>query len=111
MNFMRYIGIQWISKPSGNCPVQADGYFLNHYFYFRSRWSRATIEFAECKFAWQRDDLERVILLKSYKDSYVAGWISNRYATYLIYKGCFLFSIYLLKSKIKKICKSLKLTH
>ena len=36
---------KWIYKPSGQCPVQADGAFLNHKFYFRARWDEANIEF------------------------------------------------------------------
>lgn len=34
---------KWEYKPSGNCPVQAEGWFLNYYFYFRARWSSVTI--------------------------------------------------------------------
>ena len=36
---------RWIYKPSGNCPVQAEGYFLGYFFYFRARHEFATIEF------------------------------------------------------------------
>lgn len=39
--------IKWKNKPEGNCPVQAEGYFMNHYFYFRARYEEATIEFAK----------------------------------------------------------------
>ena len=36
---------EWIYKPNGNCPVQAEGYFLGYFFYFRARHEFATIEF------------------------------------------------------------------
>jgi hypothetical protein len=39
--------IKWKYKPAGNCPVQAEGWFLGHYFYFRARGEWAIIEFAK----------------------------------------------------------------
>ena len=38
--------IKWKHKPSGNCPVQAEGWFLGYYFYFRARGNEAIIEFS-----------------------------------------------------------------
>jgi hypothetical protein len=106
---MKYTGIQWIYKPIGNCPVEAEGYFLNYYFYFKSRYNESTIQFAESKLAWYYDNIEKSICIKLYQNPFSAGWISEKKSILLIYKGCFLFSIYLLKNKIKSICKLLKL--
>ena len=51
--------IKWISKPHGACPVQAEGYFMGHYFYFRSRWQTTSIEFAKTEQDWQS---ERIVV-------------------------------------------------
>lgn len=106
---------KWRHKPNGNCPIQAEGKFLGYNFYFRSRWSTATIEFydgdvdyfsSECGF-------NKIILLCKTKDAFAAGWFEHNYCTYLIYKGCIMFTGYLLiniiKSKTKKLCKRLGL--
>lgn len=84
--------IKWKYKPSGQCPVQAEGWFLNHYFYFRSRWSRATIEFAYSEKAWERNSLEAFYVLKQ-TQAPKAGWFSHKLCYWLIIWGCFLFLI------------------
>lgn len=74
---------KWIYEPIGNCPVQAEGYFLGYYFYFRSRHTQATIKF-------YKDDNYKSFILKT-TPSHRAGWLSKRYCKWLIFKGCFLF--------------------
>jgi hypothetical protein len=93
---------KWKNKPSGQCPVQADGYFMGHYFYFRSRWTVADIEFANTKGSWWRNDLKAYFELAFTKE-YQAGWLSHRKCKWLIYRGCYKFAIFLLKNKYKKL--------
>lgn len=92
---------KWIHKPKGSCPVEAEGKFLNHYFYFRARWSWIMIEFAETEDDWKKDDLEVAFLLKSTAE-YDAGYTKISECKWLIYKGCSKFAFYLLTKKIKK---------
>lgn len=94
--------IKWIHKPSGACPVQAEGYFLGHYFYFRSRWSVARIEFAKTEECWKKDNLTASFDLYHTKDTFAAGWLSERFCTKLIYKGCLKFSWFILKRLVIK---------
>jgi hypothetical protein len=74
------------------CPVQAEGHFLGHYFYFRSRWSTASIEFAETEEHWEKSQTVRCYALKRY-ESPAAGWISAREAGWLIAAGCFMYIV------------------
>lgn len=87
---------KWKYKPSGQCPVQADGQFLNHKFYFRARWDEAYIDFLKTEYDGISFTLKKT---KMYK----AGWLSHRKCKWLIYKGCFKFAIFLLKNKFKKL--------
>ncbi len=81
---------KWESKPSGNCPVQSNGWFLNYYFYFRSRGETASIEFYNDKGDYYYDEpLKRFILKRT--NAYEAGWLSNRLCKFLILKGCLMF--------------------
>ena len=82
--------IKWIYRPSGNCPVQAEGYFKGKNFYFRSRWSRATIEFANSEKDWDDSNiLKRYVL---FEDKYHgAGWMPKWMAYVCIYKGVFYY--------------------
>ena len=85
--------IKWKSKPEGNCPVQAEGYFMNHFFYFRARYEEATIEFAETYGDWLCFNVEKdYSLLKT--PPYKAGWLTKQKCRLLIYKGCFKFFIW-----------------
>jgi len=99
--------IKWENKPKGIYPIEANGYFLNYYFYFRARWSWVMIEFAKTKEDWEKDDLELAYLLKTTAE-YKAGYISNSLSKRLIYKGCLRFAFYLLSEKIKGLIKNNK---
>lgn len=81
---------KWIYKPSGNCPVQAEGYFLGYYFYFRARHTQATIEFYKDETFFYKNNYIKRFILKTTPE-YRAGWLSKRYCKWLIFKGCFLF--------------------
>ena len=81
---------KWIYSPSGYCPVQAEGYFLGFYFYFRLRWSRATIEFSKSELDWQKDSILKTYVLSTTNYG-KAGWLNHNYAKWLIYKGCLKF--------------------
>ena len=81
---------KWEHKPSGNCPVQAEGWFLNYYFYFRARGTKATIEFYKDKGDFYIDEPIIGIELKE-TEEYQAGWLSKEVCTKLVYKGCFYF--------------------
>ncbi len=83
--------IKWIYKPIGNCPVQAEGHFMSHYFYFRSRWETASIEFSENFMDWETDKIVKKYVLHRTK-SFEAGWLSKTFCTFLIWKGCFRFA-------------------
>lgn len=86
--------IKWKHKPSGNCPVQAEGYFINYYFYFRSRWNTATIEFSKTQAGWDNDLIHARYVLANV-GTYEAGWLPKWRCMLLIWKGClkFLFKI------------------
>ena len=85
--------IKWINKPSGNCPVQADGYFMNHYFYFRARWDEVTIEFAKTYSDYLSfKGIKYFLLFETF--TYKAGWLPKWKCRLLIYMGCFKFFIY-----------------
>jgi hypothetical protein len=83
---------KWDDEPGGLCPVQAEGTFLGHHFYFRSRYETASIEFSKTREDWEEDRLVRRYRLKTYP-AWAAGWISTTEAKILIYKGLFLFFI------------------
>lgn len=85
---MKNLIIKWIYTPRGNCPIQAEGYFLNHYFYFKARYETAFIEFCKSEEAWERDLIDtRYTLLTT--DPYLAGWLPLWQCRLLIWKGCF----------------------
>ena len=82
--------IKWKYKPAGNCPVQAEGWFLGHYFYFRARGEYATIEFSKSEDYHNRNKIyKRYILTKT--EEYMAGWLPKWKCKLLIYKGCIKF--------------------
>jgi hypothetical protein len=82
--------IKWIYRPSGNCPVQAEGYFMGKYFYFRSRWSTASIEFADSPLDWSKVmPIKKYILFEDKKLG--AGWMPKWMAYLHIYKGCLMY--------------------
>jgi len=79
--------IKWKYKPVGNCPVQAEGWFLGHYFYFRARGEHATIEFSKSEEANVLSAF--YVLIKT--EEYMAGWLPKWRCKLLIYKGCLKF--------------------
>jgi len=82
--------IKWKYKPNGNCPVQADGWFLGYYFYFRARWNTATIEFSKTEAGWDNDLIHaRYTLLHTLP--LAAGWLPKWKCRLLINLGCLLF--------------------
>lgn len=88
--------IKWYYKPSGNCPVQAEGWFMGKYFYFRSRGERAYIEFYNSKVVFDAvfdglfiEPITRIVVHTT--EEHMAGWLSHRFCTFLVYKGCFKF--------------------
>lgn len=83
--------IKWKYKPSGNCPVQAEGWFMGYYFYFRSRWDTARIEFAKTDRDWYDDKHVAVYKLLHTTDRLEAGWLPKWKCRLLINIGCFLF--------------------
>lgn len=84
--------IKWKYKPSGNCPVQAEGWFMGYYFYFRARWSKATIEFSKTEAGWENELIHaRYVLLDTGDDPYAAGWLPKWACRILIWKGCLRF--------------------
>lgn len=89
--------IKWIRKPEGVCPVQAEGYFMKHYFYFRSRYSQATIEFTRTETDWEYGRTAAEYVLYTTKEEYEAGWLPKWICRLLIWKGCLMF---MLKRKI-----------
>ena len=94
--------IKWIYKPSGACPVQAEGYFLGHYFYFRSRGSAARIDFAKTEECWEKDNLIASFDLYHTESLVGAGWLDKKFCVWLIYKGCLKFSWFILKRLVIK---------
>ena len=96
--------IKWKYKPSGNCPVQAEGHFMGWYFYFRSRHSTATIEFSKTEAGWDNDLIHgRYVLYKTVDP--MAGWLSHTKAKYLIWWGCLRFFFKINKNKLVKYKK------
>lgn len=87
---------KWIYPPSGNCPVQSEGYFMNYYFYFRARGSRATIEFYKNQDDYENFWGEREVYFKVLKETepFFAGWLSQTECKILILKGCLSFLLY-----------------
>ena len=84
---------KWIYKPSGHCPVQAEGYFLGYFFYFRARYEFATIEFYNNKEDFDGDAWTNPIvdIVVKTTEEYRAGWLSKKECTFLVFKGCFIF--------------------
>ena len=84
--------LKWDYEPGGMCPVQAEGTFLGYYFYFRSRWDKASIEFSKSITDWEENRLVRRYVLKTFP-MFEAGYVDPKIAKRLIYKGLFLFAI------------------
>jgi hypothetical protein len=89
---------KWKYSPEGNCPVQAEGYFLGTFFYFRSRYNYAEINFAKSEKDWFEYNYKANYILYV-TDGYKARHFKKWFCKLLIYKGCLL---YLLKIKDKQ---------
>jgi len=92
--------IKWKYKPSGNCPIQAEGWFLGYYFYFRSRYTQAIIEFSKTEAGWENDLIHARYILLHTPYSLTAGWIPKWKCRLLIWKGCCMFIFKQNKNKI-----------
>ena len=92
--------IQWKYKPSGTCPVQAEGHFLGYYFYFRARHYQATIEFAKTEKEWYHESLNGQYVLWTTRDPYSAGWLPRWFCKVLIWSGCIRFLFKRNKNKL-----------
>ena len=90
--------IKWKRKPSGNCPVQAEGWFMGWYFYFRARWGTATIEFSKTQTGWENDLIHGRYVLWTVP-SPGAGWLSAGLCRRLVWLGCLRFFFKLDKNK------------
>ena len=82
--------IKWKSKPHGSCPVQAEGYFMGYYFYFRARHSQATIEFSKTEAGWDNELIHARYTLLTISDP-DASWLPKWICRILIWKGCLKF--------------------
>lgn len=82
--------IKWKQKPCGFCPVQAEGTFMGHHFYFRGRYSKLTIEFSKTRDDWWDDKIVAFYILKE-TNMYEAGYYPEDKCIRLIYKGCIKF--------------------
>ena len=84
---------QWVFKPQGTNLVQAEGYFLGYFFYFRATNVFATIEFFHSKYDFDREG--GVNILKGYivknRNNYDATQLSKEESYFLIFKGCVRF--------------------
>lgn len=83
--------IKWKYKPSGNCPVQAEGYFLKYYFYFRARGNKAILEFSKTEAGWDNDLIHARYTLCRTRSRIKAGWLPKWYCRFLIWVGCLRF--------------------
>lgn len=83
--------IKWKCKPSGNCPVQAEGYFINYYFYFRARHEQAIIQFSKTEAGWENDLIHAQYHLLQTEGLYAAGYLPKWKCRLLIWVGCFRF--------------------
>lgn len=91
--FYTELKIKWVYKPSGLCPVQSEGYFLDYYFYFRARNEQAKIEFCKSKEDWKKDYITKEYILYKTNESYMAGYLSYFHCKRLIHWACFKFLI------------------
>ena len=92
--------IKWKRKPHGNCPVQAEGWFLGYYFYFRSRGSKTTMEFSKTEAGWENELIHARYTLLDLKDGYSAGWLPKWICRLLIWEGCCMFMFKRDKNKL-----------
>lgn len=78
--------LTWLYKPSSHCLVQAEGYYLGYWFYFRSRGVSATIIFSKVKEDYLSRNAQRYDTL--WKGTWPsAGWLGHNKCKQLICKG------------------------
>lgn len=94
--------ITWKDEPHSVCPVQAEGFFLGYFFYFRSRYETSKIMFLEKEEDWDDQLIVKEYVLYRFKDLYAAGYIKHSKARRLIYWGCFKFLINRIIRNIKE---------
>lgn len=92
--------IKWKHKPLGNCPIQAEGWFMGYYFYFRARGKQATIDFSKTEMDWDNQRCIAEYVLFDTEDEYAAGWLPKWVCRLLIWKGCLRFLFKRNKNKI-----------
>lgn len=91
--------IKWKRKPSGLCPVQAEGYFLGYYFYFRARYNTAVLEFSKTEAGWDNCLIHAHYTLWTTPNLYGAGYLNPLFCRVLIWIGCIKFLFKKDKSK------------
>lgn len=88
--------IKWKHEPHGIAPVQAEGWFMGKYFYFRSRYEKAVIQFADSEEDWAGVNILKSYVVYKTNILYKASALPYWKAKLFIYKGCLM---YLLKFK------------
>lgn len=94
--------ITWKHEPHGYCPVQAEGWFIGYYFYFRSRYETGKIQFCKTAQDWDDGYITKEYVVYKSDDAYAAGYIKHSKARRLIYWGCFKFLVNRIIRNIKE---------
>ena len=91
---------KWKYKPCGIFQVQAEGWFLGSYFYFRAKRSSVKIDFSKSEELWIEGNYIKSFNLLNFRNQR-AGDLSFWKSELLIYWGCllFLFTFSFLPSK------------
>ena len=105
MYIAQELTITWMHEPNGICPVQAEGWFIGYYFYFRSRYETGKIQFCKTIQDWDNGYITKEYVVYRSDDAYVAGYIKHSKARRLIYWGCFKFLINRIIRNIKDAVK------
>lgn len=70
-----------IEMPSGNCPVQSEGFLsTGEFYYFRARGSRWRMEICESESEWAKNQIIFAYGETYPGDEFSAGWMSKREA-------------------------------
>lgn len=81
---------KWKYKPCGIFHVQAEGWLLGFFFYFRAMGSSVTIDFSKSEELWIEGNYIKSFNLLNFRNR-KAGDLSFWKAELLIYLGCLLF--------------------
>ena len=84
--------IKWLSKPHKKYQIQAEGYFLGRYFYFRSKFNASVIEFSNHKNHYDYH-LEKSYLLHVNND-YEAEYLNLNFCKLLIVTPQYIFCMH-----------------